>query len=73
MEMVRVLDRSDKLSRIKCSFDILKGIKNISAVWVVVSVNYLNGVWCEPLPEFMHDFTRSEPKENIVEDISKLT
>jgi hypothetical protein len=56
-----------------CSFDILKGIKNISAAWEVVSVNYLNGVWCKPLPEFMHNFTRFEPEENIIEGISKLT
>ena len=56
-----------------CSFDILKGIKIISTAWKVVSVNYLNGVWCKPLPEFMHYFTRFQPVENIVEDITKLT
>jgi hypothetical protein len=49
-----------------CPFDILKGTKNISAAWEVVSVNYLNGVSCKPLPEFMHNFTRFEPEEILL-------
>jgi len=37
-----------------------------------VSENYLNGVWRQILPDFMHDFTGFEPVENIVEVISGL-
>jgi hypothetical protein len=54
MEMVRVLDRSDKTVKdYWCSFDILKGINNIDTAWEDVSVNCVNGVWCKLLPEYM--------------------
>ena len=50
----------------------MKGINNINAAWEEVSENYLNGVWRQILPDFMHDFTGFEPVENIVEVISGL-
>ena len=73
MEMVRVLDRSDKtIKGYWHLFDILKGINNINAVWEEMSVNCLDGVWRKLLPEFIHDFTGLKPVENIVEDVSRL-
>ena len=73
MEIVRVLDMSDKtIKDYWASFDILKGINSINAAWEEVSVNYLNGVWRQLLPDFMHDFAGFEPMENIVEVISRL-
>ena len=73
VEMVRFLDGSDKTIKDYWGlFDILKGINNINAAWEEVSVNYLNGLWHQLLPDFMHDFTGFEPVENIVEVISRL-
>jgi hypothetical protein len=73
MEMVRVLDMSDKtIKDYWGSSDISKGINDINAAWEEVSVNYLNGVWCHLLPDFIHDFAVFEPVENTVEVISRL-
>ena len=66
VEMVRVLDRSDKI------INFLKGINNINRAWEGMSVSCVSGVWHKLLQEFMHDFTGFEPVENTAEDISSL-
>jgi hypothetical protein len=69
--MARALDRSDKTNKDYWqSFDILKVINNIKATWVEVSANFSIGVWHKLLPEIVHDFTRYQPVENIVETLA---
>jgi len=62
MEMVRGLDSSDKtIKDCWCTFNILKGINNISTAMEKVLVNSLNEYWHTLLPEFVYDFTGFEP------------
>ena len=73
IEFVRIFDRSGKTRKDYWrSFDILKVIKNINAVWEEVSVNCLTGVRLELLSQFVHHFVRSEPIKNMAEYVRRL-
>jgi len=70
MEMIRVLDSSDKtIKDYWLGYDILKGIKNIKSAWDEVSTKCLNGVWRKLLPAFVDNFVF---EEDLTENISKL-